>query len=280
LDTSKLAFWDSLAADLPELPFPPPPSGISVSDIDFFAARSRLLFDCLPKKSLDALMLGVTPEIAAMRWPDPTTLVALDWSNGMIRRRWPRSGLPQFAAPIQGDWRRMPLADSSRDLVVGDCCQVAVGSFEDCAAYHSEVCRALRPGGWFVERCTLRPEVPESADALFEQLFAGELANFEVFRRRLAMALHGANREGARAGDVWQAWNERVPDRRALTERYGWTTQTFSTLERWKDSEVRFPFPTLAELLDLAGPGLELLECDFPTYEMGERCPRLVLRKR
>jgi SAM-dependent methyltransferase len=280
MDCSKLAFWDRLAAELPSLPLPPPPSRVSASDIEFFEAQARQVFESFRKGTLDALMLGVTPGIAAMRWPDPTGLAALDWSSGMIRHQWPRSGLPAFAAPIQADWRRMPLPDSSRDFAVGDCCQVAVDSFEDCAAYHAEVHRVLRPGGRFVQRCILRPERPESLDALFELLFAGKMPNFEVFRRRLAMAMHGSNGEGVSAGDVWRTWDERVPDRDALLERYGWPAQTIQTLERWQGSAMRFPFPTLPEMLDLAGPRLELIECNVPTYEMGERCPRLVLRKR
>jgi len=280
VDYSKLAFWEALAAQLPRLPLPPPPSRVSPSDIECFEARARQAADALRKGTLDALMLGMTPAIAAMRWPEPTDLVALDWSSGMIRHQWPRSGLPRFAAPVQGDWRAMPLADACRDFAVGDCCQVSVDSFDDCAAYHAEVRRVLRPGGHFVQRCILRPEHAESPEAIFEQLFAGKMPNFEVFRRRLAMALHGSNRVGVRAGDVWRAWDEHVRDPRALLERYGWSSQTFETIDRWKGSEFRFPFPTLPEMLELAGPGFELIECDVPTYEMGERCPRLVMRRR
>lgn len=280
MDYAKLAFWDALAAQLPGLPLPPPPSRVSPADVEFFEKQARRALTSLGKPSLDALLLGMTPAIAAMRWPEPTALVALDWSSGMIRHQWPRAGLPAFAAPIRGDWRRMPLADACRDFVVGDCCQVSVDSFADCAAYHAEVARVLRPGGWFVQRCILRPDEPESLDALFERLFEGGLPNFEVFRRRLAMALHGADGESVRAGDVWRVWDERVPDRRALLARYGWPERTFDTLERWKGSQMRFPFPTLAELIELAGPTLELVECNVPGYDMGERCPRLVLRRR
>lgn len=279
VDYSKLAFWDALAEELPRLPLPPPPSSVSADDIEFFAFQAREQFAALRAHRLEALLLGMTPAIAAMRWPDPTALIALDWSSGMIRRQWPKSGLPAFAAPIRGDWRRMPLADACRDFAVGDCCQVSVDSFADCAAYHAEVARVLRPGGRFVQRCILRPETPESLDILFEQLFDGRLPNFEVFRRRLAMALHGADREAVAAGEVWRAWDERVPDRHALLARYGWPPQTFATLERWKGSAMRFPFPTLAELRELAGPALDLVECSIPTYEMGERCPRLVMRR-
>src|ERR1700691_4807012 len=42
-----------------------------------------------PGENLRALLLGVTPGIAGMQWPEGSLLVAIDRSIGMVRDVWP-----------------------------------------------------------------------------------------------------------------------------------------------------------------------------------------------
>jgi len=277
MDRSKLAYWDQRATRPAGRPLPAPirPTG---EDIGFWESRLRAL--CGNREQLHALLLGATPALATLRWPVPTRLLAMDWSAGMIRRVWPNTGLPEFAAPVRGDWRQMPLADASRDLVIGDGCYAALATFDDCEALNAEVARVLRPGGLYCLRCYLRPEPPEGLDALFAALRAGSIGEFEIFVWRLAMALHGSARRGVRTFEVWNAWHAHVPDTAALLAQLGWSNQAYANIAQWRDSRVEMPLPTLAEARAMLEPQFEILECSFGGYEMGDRCARLVMRKR
>lgn len=277
MDRAKLAYWDSRATRANGRPLPVP---IRPAPQDADHWESRLDALCGRTAPLRALLLGVTPSLATLRWPAGTALLALDWSAAMVRRAWPAAGLPAGAAAVRGDWRRMPLPDASRDLAIGDGCYAALASFADCAAVNGEVARVLRPRGWFFLRCYLRPAAPEPLDALFAALHAGQIGEFEIFVWRLAMALHGDGGQGVRTDEVWRAWQARVPDHRPLFERLGWSDAAHANMAQWGELATTIPFPTLDEVTAMAAPGFELLECSYGGYEMGDRCARLVLRKR
>jgi hypothetical protein len=63
--------------------------------------------------------------------------------------------------------------------------------------------RVLRPGGLFSHRFFLRPERGEKTDSVFDELRAGRIGNFHIFKWRLAMSMHGAIEDGVRLGDIW-----------------------------------------------------------------------------
>jgi SAM-dependent methyltransferase len=279
MDRGKLAYWEQLATQLPGKPIPAP-SAPSAGDLALYASFAAKLAESLRGRAPDALMLGVTRGIATMAWPKDTALAAIDWSQGMVRHRWPFDAVSRAAVLIVGDWRQMPLGDASRDLVLGDGCYAAMASFADCDGLHGELSRVLRPGGHFVQRCFLRPETPEPVDQVFEDLFEGRVGGFEVFRRRLAMAMHRADRVAVSADEVWQAWHARVPEPDELARRFRWPQETFRNMERWKGLLLRFPFPALSEVRDMTRRHFDMIDCRYPDYEMGERCPMLVLRRR
>ncbi len=217
-DRSALPYWDARAQRWKvSQPISPGPE-----DQRFYeaCAARRVPED---GSELTALLLGVTPAIAQMRWPGPTRLVALDWSGGMFRNVWPREHLPRGAAGVRGDWRAMPLADGSVDFAIGDGCYSTFRDLEGPALLNREVHRVLRPGGEFCLRCHRRPDVPHSIERLFEWLHAGRFQNLDLFRWILAMAVHGDSIEGVSLHRVWETWREHVPDAKALAARFGWT---------------------------------------------------------
>lgn len=277
MDREKLAYWDQRATRPAGRPLPAPIRP-APEDIVFWESRLRTL--CGQHEQLHALLLGVTSSLATLRWPVPTRLVALDWSGAMIRRAWPSAGLPGFAAPVRGDWRQMPLADASRDLVLGDGCYAALATFTDCTALNGEAWRVLRPRALYCLRCYLRPERSEPLEGLFAELRAGRIGEFEIFVWRMAMALHGAARVGVRMDEVWRTWHAHVPDTRALLAQLNWSEQAYANIAQWQDSRIEMPLPTLTEVQTMLAPRFEILECSFGGYEMGDRCARLVMRRR
>jgi SAM-dependent methyltransferase len=222
-----------------------------------------------------ALLLGVTGRLAAMRWPRSTTLLAVDWSRGMLRLLPPGRALGVCA-----DWRELPVSDASFDLAIGDGCYSALAGLDDMTLFNTELRRVLRAGGGVLMRCFCRPAAPIDIDALFQDLRRGRYRNLDLFRWLLAMAVHGSSRHGVVLGDAWEAWARHVPDAHALQARMGWTEDGLANIERWAGSNFRYSFATLEELRDLAAPGFAVTGCDTPAYEWGALFPRLALRAR
>lgn len=224
------------------------------------------------------LLLGVTPELATMPWPRGTSLVAVDRSAPMIEAVFPKEGLPAHARAECADWRALPRGDGSVDVVVGDGC-FSVFSFPgEALGFAREVRRVLGPGGRFVIRVFAAPDERESLGAIARDLGAGEIGSFHALKWRLAMALHVSAEAGVTLGDVHAACWELRHVLTDLAGAPGFEPEVTATIEAYRGSSVRYTFPTVAQLEE-ALAGTFAIGARLPkSYELGERCPTLVLR--
>ena len=227
--------------------------------------------------ALRALLLGVTPEIAALSWPARTTLVAADQSRAMIGGVWPGAALGHAA--VCARWQALPLADDTQDLVFGDGCFSALTAGDYEAMMHS-VRRVLRPRGLALMRFFLRPDRPEAPASVLAELHAGRIGSFHAFKWRFAMALHGTLVAGVRLGDIWEAWHDAVPHPDQLARERGWPLPIVLTIDDFREVDGRYTFPTLCEVRATMSAGFIEVSCEFPGYELGERCPILAFRPR
>lgn len=222
-----------------------------------------------------ALLCGVTPEVAGMRWPAGTRLVAVDHSRPMISAVWPAAAAPGIA--VCGDWLKLPLANASRQLLIGDgCYSLLVGSAQY-AALVTELRRVASGDALLAMRYFVRPDSAEPVARVIDDLWQRRIGNFHVFKWRLAMALHGTLEQGVRLGNVWAAWHEAAPDPEKLAAHLGWPPAVVSTINNYRDVDTRYSFPTLGEVLACAGD-FAIMAMHVPSYELGERCPTLIMR--
>ncbi len=91
------------------------------------------------------------------------------------------------------------------------------------------------------------------------------------------MSLQPSGEDGARLGDIWNAWQAMCPDPAALSARLGWDADVVATIAAYRDSDVTYSFPTLRDLRRVLAEDFVELACHTPSYELGERCPTLVL---
>lgn len=229
---------------------------------------------------LRAVLLGVTPELAGMRWPAGTRLRAVDRCEGMIAGVWPRDHVPAGARADAGDWSALPLPDGGADLVLGDGCYVLLPVPGGYDAVSAEVARVLAPHGRYLMRLFVRPEQQESPGTVLSDLAAGRIGSFHAFKWRLAMALHGDLAGGVRVGEVWQRWHDSGIDPLALQQRHGWSAGSIATIDGYRGVDTRYHFPTLAEARAHLSRWFRELECHQFDYELGERCPTLVMAPR
>jgi SAM-dependent methyltransferase len=264
--------WEALAAQWTQRT---PPARPAPADT---AVLQRLVGETLEGcPAPRALLLGVTPEIATMRWPSGTRLLAIDASAAMIRKVWPAPKVPD-AAVIRGDWAAMPIRDASFDIVVGDA-SLGIQEYPDAFfAVLQEIRRVLRDGGALATRFYTRPETREPLEAVFADLRAGGIGNLDFFRWRVIAALHGGRAQGTFMEDIWKAWVANVPDPPALAESLGWPPDSVAVMETMRFSRQPMIFPTLGEIRNDLSPEFEETACEFPACEGGDRNPTLVFR--
>lgn len=223
-----------------------------------------------------AILLGVTPELAHMQWPNSCRVLAVDQNSEMIRLQW-QSNPPANGQALCGNWQNIPLPDGSVDVIVGDGVLVFFAQPVGAHALMNEFRRLLNHNGRWLLRVFVRPEQGESLVQVHRALNNGEIGSFHAYKWRLAMALQPSLAMGVRPADVWQAWRHWVPSATALSAATGWPLVEIETIEAYRDSTATYYFPTLDELRQLLSNAFEILDLHIPSYELGERCPLLAL---
>lgn len=225
-----------------------------------------------------ALLLGVTPEIAALEWDPPFDLLAVDKSEGMVKAVWPGDGERRRA--LVGDWLELGPPGEGFALAMGD----GVLSLFDYPRGYARLARALgrllRPGGLLWLRLFCRPEIGESVSDVVDALWARHIGNFHVFKWRLAMALQGDSTAGVRLADIWDRFETELGGVRSVAQRTGFPEPEVATIESYRGVQDCYSFSSEAEVSDTLDEDFELLETWRPSYELGERCPHLTFRRR
>lgn len=268
--------WSQLARQWSAIGSPLRPDAEDLMQIEHTLTSWRIV---ARRNAPRVLLLGVTPEIVALPWPEKSHFVAVDRSLAMIRAVWP--GAPSehcSSSVVCGSWSALPLAPSGCDIVLGDGCYTLLRYPDDYIGLAASVCRVLAPQGLYSMRFFLRPEITEPLAQVFDDLWQRRIGNFHIFKWRLAMALHGALQEGVRLADVWQVWHDTVPDAEGLARYLDWPIQAVHTINAYRDASARYTFPTLAEARAALAKDFEEIHCYVPTYELGQRCPTLRMR--
>ena len=249
----------------------------SPEDIDCFSAIVAQFSDEQSRQPLTVLLLGVTPEIAHMHWPENTRLIAADYSSQMIRAVWTMQDQPGRLA-ISSDWRSLPLQDHEAGIVIGDGCFTLLPYPEGYQALARELRRVLRDDGLLVMRFFVSAAEVTTAEDVHAQLLAGEIGNFHIFKFRLAIALQQSAADGVCVGDVWESWNAQGYDIEALAAQLNWQAGVMRTIDAYRGMPARYTYPTVAEVETALSPWFEPVAQYNHDYEFGENCPTLVLR--
>ena len=269
MDKAGLSNWASAAVRWHHRP----PIVPNTEDIRWFERCANV---CpAPDAGLRAVLLGVTADIATMRWPERTSLVAVDWAAPMVASAWPHARRAAREHVIIGNWLAMPIGAGRRDLAVGDGCYTALGSFAEMRKFNAALAELLPRNGELALRCFSRTAEPPDIDAVFDRLLAGRETNLGLVRWLLFMGLQGRSPDGVQLDDLWRLWDSRVGDPKPYAERYGWRASELAAIERYAGQSDCYIYPTVDEMRELAAPAFELVECDIPTYPFGEHFPRL-----
>jgi len=260
----QITTWASLGA-----PLRPGPEDVARFD-EIVARWSRA--NGVPR----GLVLGSTPELAGLRWPAGSHVLAVDRSETMVRSVWPGHPEPGRGG-VCADWSSLPLPTGSRDLVLGDGAFTNLSYPDGHRAVLASIRRVLSPDGLVAVRFFVRPDTAESPEAVFADLRDGRIGSLHAFKWRLAMSLQEDVRRGVELGTIWNVWADAI-DPRELSARLGWPPEAIATMDHYRDLDTRYTFPTLRELRAVFGDRFEEADCRIPSYELGDRCPMVTLR--
>jgi hypothetical protein len=224
------------------------------------------------------LILGVTPDIYYLPWPEGTDILAVDRSRPMIDIVWPG---PEEAV-LCTDWLSMTLPDHSRDIVFCDG-GLHLLSYPGEQQQLVHILRnILSIKGLCVFRIFVPPPHKESPEAVLQELLEGKIPNINVLKLRLAMSLQNKAVKGVELRKVWSALHEISPDLEGLAEKIGWPVEHMLAINMYRDSRARYSFVTVEQVYDLFCCNLCGFKPHFiyePSYELGERCLTIVLRR-
>lgn len=225
----------------------------------------------VPSPSFNVLILGATPELAEISWPEHTNLFAVDANLTMMQ-----SQLLQKKYPFKSvaNWLQLPLPDSSINLVIGDGCYTMLAE-KEYDILSNEIVRVLHPEGHFFMRFFMRPEENESIELIQADFLAGKINNFHILKWRIAMALHNSLEQGVCLNDIWNTWNKYF---KCHTNYLSWPQQIINTIDAYKNSSTRYTFPSFHEINLKLGHQFKQLEVRIPDYSLGERCPIFKLK--
>lgn len=254
-----------------------PPLRPSPSDLSFVAGEvARWASDYRPPR---ALILGVTPEFYQLPWPTGSTVTAIDHTQAMIEALWPG---PRHRA-LCAEWTEMPLPAVSLDLALCDGGLTLLRHPRGHQKLVSELHRVLVPGGCFIARLFVPAPRKESPAEVLSDLLNNRISSLDIFKLRLWMSLQQNTPKGVRLDRVWKEFHAVAPDLEELAGRTGWTLETVRVMETFRDSPDCLYFVTVdqARHLFCEDPGGFELSCQrTPDYELGERCPTLVFRRK
>jgi len=269
----RLLHWAELGRHWARLGAPLRPSQ---QDLDSYVAAIGCRSD--PSTTPRALILGVTVELCHLSWPSGTHLLALDRTEAMIQGVWPG----ERSQAICGEWLTMPLQRQSRDVVFCDGGVTCVPYPEGTRRLIDSLDHVLVPGGICALRLYVPPSTRESAAAVLEDLLAGRIGSLNLLKLRLGMALQTDPHVGVELGTIWNKIHAAAPSLSDLALRTGWGLDHLSAITSYRDSAVRYYFPTAEQVLALFAehaPAFTLQQCRRPSYTLGECCPMIILRK-
>lgn len=252
-------------------PLKPPQDAVNVFENLVVATNKN------PYTPFDLILLGVTPELALINWPDNFSLDAFDQSEKMISEVWQKNSKIKSSAHL-ADWQSLPLPNSSANAIIGDGCTTQLPDKNTFDLLFKELARILKPGGHIFLRCFIRPEEMEPLSKISEDAWGGKIEFFGTLKWRIAMSLAAHNRNlFINVKDIYNSFNMLFPDRKSLSKHTNWPVDMIDTINSYKNSLMQYNFPTLNEFKKLLPTHMKIENINYASHELSERCPILTI---
>jgi len=257
------------------LPLRPPPE----ATLCMYKIISQIILKKkLTSKNIDLVLLGVTPEIANLPWAKNITLRAFDKNKDMIKFVWevPKKISSQVKQSL---WQKIPLQAKSVDFIIGDGCTTQFPDKKNYKDFFKEQRRILKSDGFLLMRCFLNTQEQETLDQIALDALDGSIQYFGSLKWRIAMALlHKSKAFSIKVKKIYEAFNKLFPQRSLLSQSTDWDRNIINTIDTYKDSDIKYTFPSLGEFEKLVAPQFKIIKIYYPKYELTKRCPVLLMK--
>ena len=269
--------WPDVAAMWSQIGPPLRPAGADLETLAEFIHQHYAQGYC---QALNVLILGVTPELYHLPWPDGSTIRAIDRTQAMIEHVWPG---PRQAA-IHANWLDMPFPSSSTDLVLCDGGLHLLSYPQQQQELVGRLAEVIKLGGYCAFRLFTPPSSRESVAHVLDDLRAGAVPSLNHLKLRLGAALQNDAGQGVELHTLWHTLHDAEPDLDKLADRLGWAPDHLRAINAYQSNPARYHFVTtdmaIALFADAATDPFELCKIVYPDYPMGERCPTVIFRRR
>jgi hypothetical protein len=226
-----------------------------------------------------ALILGATPELWELAWPDRTKVCVIEPDPEVARQLWPG---PERSLRV-ARWLTTAPTDGPFDIVFCDAGLHTLGF----PAAQTELCRRLAAvmpaGGQLAMRLITPPSQREPSVRVVSELWAGNIPDMSQLVMRLCHALQQSPAGGVRADAVWLKLRSLCKDWETLLDRTGWSSDSIGIAELLRFSTANYHFVTLVEVLDMFVHGhnspFEMSRLVTGGGPMAVQCPVLTLEK-
>ena len=221
------------------------------------------------------LLLSVSPSLSNIG----ADVTAVDRNANVVRARWP-GNTPNRRAVI-ADWHQLPFANDSFAICVGDGSVNALDYPDGVKSLYDNVARILRPGGKFVCRIYLTPDIGETVADVATAAWQGKARSLLYFKFRLLMAIAAERAHPSVPVKLnYEAFIAHFPDRDRLAAATGWDRSEIDKIDLHEISSEIYNFPTRQQALSIiphkfSNPRF----VPVGTYELAERCPLLVMER-
>ncbi len=266
--------WQSIANTFFDIQ---PPLRPGVEDITIFASLVSELRHTTKHSTGNALLLGVTPEIATLDWPSNMTLTAIDTQAAMIDRVWPGDIAGKRKAQL-GNWLNPVVNPGSIDMILGDGC-LNLQSFPDGYHQFADSMRAkLRPGGALVTRVFVNPSVGESLKNLESELRSHNVNTVEALRLRTGMSLVTRNNPNVAYRKIWQTLMQ-LADRLDISNLPESRQTVLKSIAHYEKNDGSMSFPWVDQITDVLSNYFVNTKVIIPECDFGRCAPIIVAYK-
>ena len=249
-----------------------PPMRPSGEDISFYWGMVREWIET--RGAPRVLLLGVTPKLYRLPWPEGTDFVAADCSQAMIDTVWPG---PRNAARCC-DWLSLDFPEGSRDIVLCDGGLHLLSYPQEQKKLVRSLHRILATGGLCIFRLFAMPAEKETPEAVLCDLRNLKIKNTNTLRIRLLMALQDNPEEGVALGNVYRTLMEGIDDLKQFQAMIGWTEEDTRPFHNFRGLQYRYHMLRLEQVMDMfsADPGgFRVHRICIPSYALGDSFPTI-----
>jgi len=252
------------------------PTRPSLEDSAIMTKQARLCLNYIKEPKI--CVLGVTPEIIQLDWPNKAKLYAFDSSKDMIKKLWIYNRKIDSQVSM-ADWNHLPLKKNSMNFILGDGSFTALQGIEEHKSVTREIERVLKNGGSLIMRCFIRPNKKETINQIKKDVESNKILNFGTLKWRIAMALTDSKTSTVQPSHIYNIFHETFKDLSKLTSYNKWTLDDISTLDSYANMSGFFTFLTESSLKQYMPKNLKFISKKIGNYELAERCPTMLFKK-